>query len=151
MPTPPYSDPLTAMFNRFIEDIVFPRMEEAFDNIADNIRKPPKPRRIPKSGPHKAKRVHKAQPQRKAQAPRPNPLHKTHTYYDFYQVQPTVSPDVLAAVHRALVKKHHPDQFPTGSEAWKKATANMQVINMAWEVLGDAGKRAAYDKRIGVK
>ena len=62
-----------------------------------------------------------------------------------------MSPDVLAAVHRALVKKHHPDQFPTGSEAWKKATANMQVINMAWEVLGDAGTRAAYDKRIGVK
>ncbi len=147
MPTPPYSDPLTAMLNRFIEDIVFPRMEEAFDNIADNIRKPPKPGRIPKSGPHKAKRVHKAQPQRKAQAPRPNPA---YTYYHLFEVSPTASAEVLAAAHKVLVKRYHPDGVRGAAEKTAREI-KIKIVNAAWEVLGDPAKRAAYDRSIGVK
>jgi DnaJ domain len=146
------NDPLDTLLHNFLEAFVLPRVDEAFDRLAETMRHPAKPGRIPKSGPHKPKRIHKAQPQPRPQRkPRPNPAHKTHTYYDFFQVQPTASVEVLAAAHRALVKKHHPDQFPPGSEVWKKATANMKLINIAWEILGDVKKRAEYDRRIGVK
>ena len=91
MPTPPYSDPLAAILNRFIEDIVSPRMEETFDNIAGHLHNPLKPQDgIPKSGPHKAKQVHKAQPADvKPKPPGPIPFTKPR---HVWQLIPSPSP-----------------------------------------------------------
>jgi|ERR1700679_304453 len=131
MPRPP--DPLSDLMARFVEDVLFPRMEQEFDRIADNMRNKPK-----------AKRVHKAQAQPKAKTPNP-----AYTYYHMFQIQPTAEPWMIEAAYKALAKKHHPD-LVQGVQAKKEAEARMKVINAAWEVLGDAVKRKAYDRTIGV-
>jgi curved DNA-binding protein CbpA len=58
-------------------------------------------------------------------------------HYAILQVQPTAHPDVIAAAHRALARRYHPD---TGGD--ERA---MMVINASWEVLRDPVRRAAYD------
>ena len=142
MPSPP--DPLSDLMARCIEDVLFPRMEQEFDRIADNMRKQPKAKRLPKQGPHKPQRVHK--PQAPAKAKTPNPA---YTYYHMFQIQPTAEPWMIEAAYKALAKKHHPD-LVQGMQAKKEAEARMKVINAAWEVLGDTVKRKAYDRTIGV-
>ena len=66
---------------------------------------------------------------------------------DFYVVLgvlPDAEEVVIAASHRALAKRYHPD-------LWKgdPAIANkrMTEINQAYEVLGNAAGRAEYDKK----
>ena len=144
MPHPP--DPLSDLMARFVEEVLFPRMEQEFDRIADNMRNKPKAKRLPKQGPYKPQRVHKAQAQAKAPRPHPNPA---YTYYHMFQIQPTAEPWMIEAAYKALAKKHHPD-LVQGVQAKKEAEARMKVINAAWEVLGDAVKRKAYDRTIGV-
>ena len=68
MPHPP--NPLSDLMARFVEDVLFPRMEQEFDRLAESMRNKPKPKRLPKQGPHKAQRVHKAQAQPKAKTPK---------------------------------------------------------------------------------
>jgi DnaJ-domain-containing protein 1 len=140
MPRPP--DPLSDLMARFVEDVLFPRMEQEFDRFAESMRNKPKAKRLPKQGPHKAQRVHKAQAQPKAKIP-------AYTYYHMFQIQPTAEPWMIEAAYKALAKKHHPD-LVQGVQAKKEAEARMKVINAAWEVLGDAVKRKAYDRTIGV-
>jgi DnaJ-domain-containing protein 1 len=144
MPRPP--DPLSDLMARFVEDVLFPRMEQEFDRFAESMRSKPKAKRLPKQGPHKAQRVHKAQAQAKAPRPHPNP---TYTYYHMFQIQPTADAEVVAAAYKALAKKHHPD-LVQGVQAKKEAESRMKVINEAWDVLGDPVKRKVYDRAIGI-
>lgn len=58
--------------------------------------------------------------------------------YDILQVSPRADADVVRAAFRALARKHHPD-FGGDSRA-------MIALSEAWHVLGDARKRAAYDR-----
>ncbi|MHB8961403.1 MAG: DnaJ domain-containing protein [Candidatus Limnocylindrales bacterium] len=58
-------------------------------------------------------------------------------HYAILQVQPTAHPDVIAAAHRALARRLHPD---TGGD--ERA---MMVLNASWDVLRDPDRRAAYD------
>jgi DnaJ-domain-containing protein 1 len=144
MPHPP--DPLSDLMARFVEDVLFPRMEQEFDRLAESMRNEPKSKRLPKQGPYKAQRVHKAQSQPKAKTHTPNPA---YTYYHMFQIQPTADAEVVAAAYKALAKKHHPD-LVQGVQAKKEAESRMKVINAAWDVLGDPVKRKAYDRTIGV-
>ncbi|MES2316075.1 MAG: DnaJ C-terminal domain-containing protein [Pseudomonadota bacterium] len=64
-------------------------------------------------------------------------------YKDYYQtlgVARNASAEDIKKAYRKLVRKHHPDV----SKA-KDANAKTKEINEAYEVLGDADKRAAYD------
>ena len=61
----------------------------------------------------------------------------TEDLYRILQVDPAADPDVIQAAYRVLARKFHPDT--SGSDAL------MKRLNRAWEVLGDAGKRARYD------
>jgi len=136
---------------RFMDEVVFPRMEQEFDRLAENMRKGTqatgKPGKLPKQGPGKQKHIHKPQPQ--TQKPRPNPA---FTYYHLFEVQPTASMEVLAAAHRALAKKHHPDSHgPADMPEARMAATQMRMINVAWEVLRDPVKRREYDRKIGVR
>src|SRR5215207_1644847 len=57
--------------------------------------------------------------------------------YRILQVDPAADPDVIQAAYRVLARKFHPDG--AGSDAL------MKRLNGAWEVLGDARRRARYD------
>jgi curved DNA-binding protein len=62
-------------------------------------------------------------------------------YYSALGVAPDASADDIKRARRKLARKYHPDlnKEPDAAE-------RMKEINEAYEVLGDAQKRAAYDK-----
>src|ERR1700690_3645545 len=64
-------------------------------------------------------------------------------HYDVLQVNPRAEPEVIRAAYRVLARKYHPDH---GGDA-----ARMIALNDAWDVLGDADRRAVYDasRRVG--
>jgi len=61
--------------------------------------------------------------------------------YKVLQVDPEADQDVIQAAYRRLARKWHPDVAP-GSEA----AARMVTLNQAWGLVGDAQRRAAYDR-----
>ena len=66
-------------------------------------------------------------------------------YKDYYQtlgVDRTASADDIKKAYRKQVRKYHPDV-----SKHKDADAKTKEINEAYDVLGDADKRAAYDAR----
>jgi hypothetical protein len=63
------------------------------------------------------------------------------TYYDVLGVAPTASRSEIQSAYRAAARRLHPD---TGGDA-----VAMQRLNEAWHVLGDVGRRAAYDAVLG--
>lgn len=65
-------------------------------------------------------------------------------YKDYYQVlgvDKTASPADIKKAYRKLVRQYHPDV-----STHKDADAKTKEINEAYDVLGDAEKRAAYDE-----
>ena len=63
-------------------------------------------------------------------------------YYETLGVDRTASADDIKKAYRKQVRKYHPDV-----SKHKDADAKTKEINEAYEVLGDADKRAAYDAR----
>ena len=63
-------------------------------------------------------------------------------YYVVLGVLPDAEEVVIAAAYRALAKRYHPDRW-TGEPAF--AHRQMAALNQAYNVLGDAAKRAAYN------
>ena len=63
-------------------------------------------------------------------------------YYSLLGVVPSIDDVALAAVYRALLKKYHPDVF-SGPKA--EAEGRTKEIIEAYEVLGNADKRRAYN------
>lgn len=63
-------------------------------------------------------------------------------YYRLLRVQPDASPDIIKLCYRTLMQtlQHHPD---LGGEEW-----NAQNINMAYAILRNPTKRAAYDHKL---
>jgi hypothetical protein len=62
--------------------------------------------------------------------------------YRVLQVDPSADAEVVEAAYRRLARKFHPDV-----SARADAEARIRELNSAYEVLGDAGRRAAYDAR----
>jgi curved DNA-binding protein len=63
-------------------------------------------------------------------------------YYDVLGVSRTASDADLKQAYRRLAKKYHPDANPNDPSAENR----FKEINEAYEVLGDATKRARYDR-----
>ena len=61
--------------------------------------------------------------------------------YRVLQVDPAADLEVIQAAYRVLARRHHPDH--SGSDE------AMKQLNAAWEVLGDASRRAEYDRKRG--
>ena len=59
--------------------------------------------------------------------------------YKILQVDPEAEPEVIRAAYLCLAKKYHPDGGVATGE-------RMVALNGAWAMLGDAGRRAAYDR-----
>ena len=62
-------------------------------------------------------------------------------HYATLQVQPGASTAAIRSAYRRLAKEHHPDLNESA-----EAKARMQAINEAWAVLGNAAKRADFDR-----
>jgi DnaJ-class molecular chaperone len=62
------------------------------------------------------------------------------SHYDVLGIQPDASESVIKKAYRELSFKNHPDRNPS-----PEASARMQEINEAYEVLSDPQKRKQYD------
>jgi len=62
------------------------------------------------------------------------------TLYDILEVSPAASTEVLAASHRALARRFHPDNKPTANPQ------RFREVQQAWERLKDPDSRAEYDR-----
>ena len=71
------------------------------------------------------------------------------SHYDVLGVAVDATSEQVRAAYLALARTHHPDQHASASEAERAANEReMQRINTAWQVLGDADRRRAYDERM---
>ncbi|MGI8758131.1 MAG: J domain-containing protein [Acidimicrobiales bacterium] len=71
------------------------------------------------------------------------------SYYDILGVTPQASPEAVRQAYRQRARALHPDRHSaaTGPDAAQAGRA-MQEVNEAWQVLGDAGRRSAYDRSL---
>lgn len=63
-------------------------------------------------------------------------------YYAVLGVQPDAKIDLIKQQYRKLAKESHPDLHPGD----KAAEARFKEVALAWETLGNADKRAKYDR-----
>jgi len=73
-------------------------------------------------------------------------VHATVELPDFYaalELSPGASVDEIQRAHRRLARLYHPDVSDVENCEWK-----FQQVQQAWEILGDAQRRRAYDKRL---
>jgi hypothetical protein len=69
-------------------------------------------------------------------------MRRSQTHYDNLQVSRSASEEVIRAAYRSLSQKHHPDRNPDDRESAERI---MKILNAAYAVLSDAGKRLEYD------
>lgn len=62
-------------------------------------------------------------------------------YYEDLQVSPSADLETIERVHRLLAKRYHPDNSVTGN------SEKFRIITLAYKVLSDAEKRAAFDAK----
>ena len=67
-------------------------------------------------------------------------MRASRTYYEILGVPPNASPQELKAAHRRLLRQAHPDM---GGSA-----ALLDLINEAYDILGDPDRRAQYDSSL---
>lgn len=68
-------------------------------------------------------------------------------HYAVLGVDPSATQAEITHAYRALVRHHHPDTRARGDESDRSASdATLQHVLLAYAVLGDSGRRAAYDR-----
>jgi DnaJ-class molecular chaperone len=70
------------------------------------------------------------------------------THYQTLGISQQAIADDIKHSHRSLVKRFHPDLFPSGSEAQAEAESRMREINVAYAALSNARNRASYDETL---
>jgi curved DNA-binding protein CbpA len=71
-------------------------------------------------------------------------MNALHTHYDNLKVARNAPPEVIRAAYKTLCQQFHPDRHG----GHPKATQTFQLINTAYEVLSDPGKRKQHDEWI---
>lgn len=69
-------------------------------------------------------------------------MSESKDYYEILGVSKTASPEEVKAAYRKLALKYHPDRNPGD----KEAEEHFKKASEAYSVLGDAEKRAKYDR-----
>ena len=69
-------------------------------------------------------------------------------YYAILEVPPTASSEAIREQYLFLIQAWHPDKFRTAAQK-AKAEEKCKQINIAYDVLKDARKRAEYDWGLG--
>ena len=72
---------------------------------------------------------------------------KLVTHYDNLKVASNAPDVVIRAAYRVLVQQNHPDKFPDRAVAEHR----IKIINKAYEVLSDPGRRKAHDEWIAAQ
>jgi hypothetical protein len=68
------------------------------------------------------------------------------THYEVLGVAHDAEAGEIRRAYLVLARRHHPDFHTTGGDASKEsAEVRMRQINAAWQTLGTASSRAAYD------
>jgi curved DNA-binding protein CbpA len=68
------------------------------------------------------------------------------SYYRLLQVDPSADPDVIAAAHRILAARLHPETDFTGIQEYR-----LKELDRALAVLSDPEKRRAYDEKLAAE
>lgn len=68
------------------------------------------------------------------------------THYDTLEISRQASPEVIRAAYRSLMQRFHPDRRPDDPAAARRAAE----ITVAYEVLSDPVRRAAYDRDLAI-
>ena len=71
-------------------------------------------------------------------------IHENH--YQALAIPQEATAEHIKRSHRSLVKRCHPDLFPSGSEAHAEAESRMREINVAYAALSNPRKQASYDE-----
>jgi DnaJ-class molecular chaperone len=71
------------------------------------------------------------------------------TLYETLEIPKTAKPEQIRRAYRMLVKRFHPDLFPSGSEAQFEGGERLRHINAAYGVLSNTQKRLVYDAKLG--
>ena len=70
------------------------------------------------------------------------------THYQALRIPQEATAEHIKRSYRSLVKRCHPDLFPSGSEAHAEAGRQMREINVAYATLSNPRKRATYDRTL---
>ena len=68
------------------------------------------------------------------------------SHYKLLQVDPSADPDVIAAAHRILAGRLHPETDFTGIQEYRR-----KELDRALAVLSDPEKRRAYDEKLAAE
>ncbi|HSM38090.1 MAG TPA: DnaJ domain-containing protein [Candidatus Limnocylindrales bacterium] len=63
--------------------------------------------------------------------------------YKLLQVDPAAEHDVIAAAHKSLTSRLHPDRDASGVDAYR-----LQELDQAFAILSDPAQRRAYDESL---
>jgi CheY-like chemotaxis protein len=69
-------------------------------------------------------------------------------YYAILEVPPTASQEAIREQYLFLIQAWHPDKFSKPSQK-AKAEEKCKQINLAYDILSNARKRADYDRQLG--
>ena len=69
------------------------------------------------------------------------------TLYETLGIPKTAKPEQIKRAYRMLVKRFHPDLFPSGSDTQFEAGVRIRQINAAYGILSNPQRRSAYDAK----
>lgn len=69
------------------------------------------------------------------------------TLYETLGLPKTAKPEQIKGAYRMLVKRFHPDLFPSGSDRQLEAGERLRQINAAYGILSNSQRRSAHDAK----
>lgn len=76
------------------------------------------------------------------------PVAINQSHYETLGLTQAAKPEQIKRSYRTLVKRFHPDLFPSGSDTQYDAGERLRKVNAAYAVLSNAPKRASYDAKL---